>query len=132
MFRNRCHIIARTHELNYLYYSEKLIEIDKKRLKKVFFLEFPKDFPKISKNILQIPQQDKNQTIIPDISEIIDFSKTIESFMEIYYTILELNLDITFQSWVDKFKSSSIFHDYIKNIDNINMTIRWYYSLKSQ
>ena len=117
---------------NYLYYSDKLIEIDKKRLEKVFFLEFPKNFQKISKNILQIPQQDNNQTIVPDIAEIIEFSKTITSFMEIYYTILELNLDITFKSWVDKFIHSSIFHEYIKNIDNINMTIRWYYSLKSQ
>ena len=110
----------------YLYYSDELIKIDKKRLEKVFSLQFPKNFNQIYTDILD------HNTIPSNIKELLNYNKYIKSFIEIYYTILQLKLEHIFNSWIDNFTKSHIFKIYTKNIDDINRVIRWYYSLSSK
>ena len=111
---------------NYLYYSDELIQIDKKRLEKVFTLKFPENFNQICIDILE------NNIIPQNINELLNYNQDIKSFLEIYYTILQVKLEYIFKSWVNKFKKSNIFKLYTQNVDDINRVIRWYYSLSNK
>lgn len=111
---------------NHLYYSEKLIEIDKIRLEKVFLLEYPKSCLKNAENIFSVFPPNE----IPiNIEKILYFVDKMNCFLDIYYTILELKLQSIFSEWITKFTKSSIYKLYVKNIDYIDRVIRWYYSL---
>lgn len=111
---------------NHLYYSEKLIEIDKIRLNQVFLLEYPKSCLKNAKNIFSVFPPNEN-TI--NIEKILYFVNKMGCFLNIYYTILELKLQSIFSDWITKFTQSSIYKLYLENIDYIDRVIRWYYSL---
>lgn len=53
------------------------------------------------------------------------YEKELGFYLQIYYTILEINLKILFKSWLDRFLSSDIFIFYKKNNLKVKHALRW-------
>ena len=53
------------------------------------------------------------------------YEKELSFYLQIYYTILEINLKILFKSWIDRFLSSDIFIFYKKNNLKVKHALRW-------
>lgn len=114
---------------NYLYYTDKLIQIDNIRLNKVFLLKYPLSCIEKAKILFDMTPDDD---LSIDIEDIVYFSDKMTCFLDIYYTILELNLQNTFCNWVNKFTNSNIYKLYTENVDCIDRIIRWSYSLSGK
>ncbi len=106
--------------------KDKLIEIDRLRLDKVFDIKIPtqKLIDDTCKTILSISVTDKNNTA-KEIFKPLVYHSQIEPYVEMYYTILELDLSREFEDWIKKFLDSDIYKLYIGNTDLITETERW-------
>jgi hypothetical protein len=63
--------------------------------------------------------------VIRSYSESIIFLKELKPYLQFLYNINELNLNKTYESFIYKFKASSIYKIYIENKDIIIKTKRW-------
>lgn len=111
--------------------SEKMIKLDKTKLEKVFNIKMPdQDLIDIStKNILDISirhniHYDKIY-YEKKISEIMLYENELDPYLQLYYTILELNLISVYKEWLYKFENSLIWKFYFKNVNKIQRSKRW-------
>jgi hypothetical protein len=68
--------------------------------------------------------------VIELMNPVLLFYEEIKPYMEMYFMILELNLETEFKDWLKRFQDSYMYKFYIRNISTIERAIRWIYSLK--
>jgi hypothetical protein len=117
--------------------KEHLIEIDKKILEKVFKINIPiqQKLDSCIEEIFDISIRNNKPHIKLEtcnkLFTIISYQKEMEPYLNIYYTILELNIVDKFNEWIHKFESSELFQFYKKNVGKTERAKRWCITLKN-
>jgi hypothetical protein len=106
-----------------------MIQVDNKMLEKVFTIKHPSvtDLKKISTSILETTVRGSLQSkkdILSTLS-IFKYEDELIPYLQFYYTIIELELENEFRTWVDEFKESDIFKFYVDNVKRNQRVIRW-------
>ena len=57
--------------------------------------------------------------------DILLYQEKLRSYLQIYYTIMDLKLEDKFSEWINKFKNSDIYIFYTKNIIQNERAVRW-------
>jgi hypothetical protein len=100
----------------YLEYAEQLIEIDKRMLEKVFVDVKIPDAQLLEERcceVLGTPIRHRNaeekSRRVRSLREVLQYRDTLKPYFQLYYTIMELQLDDVFHEWIATFTSSAIF-----------------------
>lgn len=106
------------------------IAMDNARLSKVFNIKLP-DMDELRNDmgaILDIPVGDKgHHTLIDRFITNSKFISDLQPYMQMYYTILELDLTSNYKDWIEKFQTE---YYYSNNISMVSKTMRWIYTLQ--
>lgn len=111
---------------------EQYISIDKARLDNVFKIQLPNMdvLGKNMKNILNIEiGKDVDKDLLAKFIIDIKYISELQPYMQMYYTILELNLSNIYNDWIQKFKV--VYYENI-NTEMVSKTLRWVYTLRKQ
>ena len=106
------------------------IEIDKKRLDKVFNITLPTqelidEYTDKIVNIDILHTNPKNKiNTYNKLMETITYETKLEPYLQFYYTIKEINISV-FEDWIHKFEQSLIWKLYTKNINKTQRAKRW-------
>ena len=106
------------------------IEIDKKRLDKVFNITLPTqelidEYTDKIVNIDILHTNPKNKVnTYNKLMETITYEIKLEPYLQFYYTIKEINISV-FEYWIHKFEQSLIWKLYTKNINKTQRAKRW-------
>ena len=112
------------------------IEKDRETLEKVFSVKVPKqrDLDDIIGKVLMINIRHNNSRDKVESTHkllfLTQYQKELEFYLQIYYTILEVNLEEIFKSWLDRFLTSNILGFYTKNNLSVTSAIRWCATIK--
>jgi hypothetical protein len=119
--------------------KDNFIRIDNAILSKVFSVGVPSqnEFDKHVKKILNITldmakNRDKPTTkaVISKINHFTSFFESVSKYLLLYYTILELDIQNSYNEWVNNFMDSKQKKFYSDNIVKYRDTVRWTKSLK--
>ena len=66
----------------------------------------------------------EKEEVVRNLESIISYQESLIPFLQFYFTILELNQEILLY-WIDRFKVSTIYHFYLKNVHQIERAKRW-------
>lgn len=113
-----------------LEYSTDLIFIDNIMLENVFKIKIPtqNELTKVVNNILEIQIRHSNSSekkLAVKKLDILVYQEKLRSYLQIYYTIMDLKLEDKFSEWIYKFKKSDIYIFYTKNIVQNERVVRW-------
>jgi len=113
-----------------LEYSNDLIFMDNIMLENVFKIKLPTqhELTKVINNILEIQIRHSNsfeKKIAVKKLDILVYQEKLQSYLQIYYTIMDLKLEDKFSEWIYKFKKSDIYIFYTKNIIQNERAVRW-------
>lgn len=147
-------LIIKEIEMYLLKNEKKLIDLDMSMLYKVFTIKTPlqdelDECAQVLLNLkIYLPVQirrfvtgehpssykfdyDTIQKTTDKLSSLLTYDDEIQSYMQMYFSILELKLDDKFNDWIDMFKKSDIYHFYTHNhLRNIRLQ-RWAKTLLS-
>ena len=110
--------------------KDKLLEADEIVLEKVFDITIPdqEDLDSCINKLLKIRIRHSNakekEEVVRNLESIISYQESLIPFLQFYFTILELNQEILLY-WIDRFKVSTIYHFYLKNVHQIERAKRW-------
>ncbi len=119
------------HLQNMLKTNDYFIEIDKKRLDKVFNIKIPTQelLDEYTDKIINIDifhNNPKNKIdTYNNLIETISYETKLEPYLQFYYTIKEIKLTCIFDEWVRNFENSLIWNLYTKNINKTQRAKRW-------
>jgi len=119
------------HLENMLKTNEYFIELDKKRLDKVFNIKIPTQelIDEYTDKIVNIDILHNNAinkvAIYNKLMETIRYETKLEPYLQFYYTIKEMKIKAIFIDWIRKFEKSLIWNFYIKNINKTQRAKRW-------
>ena len=107
------------------------VGLDLIMLNECFRIELPSQekLNKTRANLLEIPIRYINASVkeqcFDRLEEIIDYQYRLEPFLDMYYTILELELKDDYSNWVSEFLKSRIYKFYIANKIENDRACRW-------
>lgn len=111
--------------------SKYLIEIDNVMLEKVFDIPIPSESEVVQKrnNLLSIRILDRNpkqkESAVKSLDKLLQYRNKLENYLQFYYTILELDLERDFSSWILRFVDSDIFKFHKNNMIENERALRW-------
>ena len=101
------------------------IQENKENKENIQALSTLKLYKDLSLNIL-----DKKRTI-KELKVTVAYLHKLQPYLQFYYTILELELQSKYSTWLSKFRHSNILDFYQTNIDTNNRAMRWAITLSS-
>jgi hypothetical protein len=126
--KTRVQLLKQNLELS----KDKYISYDMELLNKVKNIKLPniEKLLYVTNKILDIPirkSEDFNEDIMEELSLNTNYQKELDVYLEYYYTILELQQEKIFTSWIKIFKP--IFEFYKNNVDIVTKALNWSYTL---
>jgi hypothetical protein len=110
---------------------EKRIVADLFTLEDVFKIKYPsqEDLDVGRKELLDIPIRYINASVkeqcFDRLEELIEYQDKLQPFLDMYFTILELDLEDVYDKWVRSFCESKLYMFYIENKINNDRAWRW-------
>lgn len=128
-FHNLCDTLGIIFNQKYYKNSDIFLQLDKYNLEKVFAIPLPtENIVKCSEEILNISLRHNNalekQQKVNKFLNCIKYENDIKPYLQLYYTILELNLN-EFADWEGKFLKSDVYNFYLKYRKNNRRVMRW-------
>ena len=108
-----------------------LIESDKSVLEKVFDIFHPdeKDLHNACNNVLKLGIRHRNPgekiSTVKILNKLLKYREQLNVYLELFYTIIEINHYELFKEWVDKFLKSDIYTFYEHNNNHVERANRW-------
>lgn len=119
--------------------QDTLIQADIDMMETIFHHPVPdeKDLKKCINNILSINiPEDGEPLLLPllkketeILEKLLEYQDNLSSYLQFYFTILELELEDIFGDWIEKFRESDIYRFHINNSIQNERAQRWSYSL---
>jgi len=114
----------------YLKTNNKLIDVDKAMLQKVFDIPIPNqdELSEIRDKILSIHIREHDPYIKRKATEdlnILVYQEKLNPYLQFYYTIYETKTEDIFAEWIIDFLASDIYIFYEKNVTQNERVIRW-------
>ena len=123
-------------------FENKFIDTDKVMLENVFDIKIPtqKELEMCIVKLLMIKIPNPNyiidekylkniQDTVKILNSLLSYEYELNDYLQIYFTILEMNLEDKFSGWIKKFNESDIYQFYILNNLNNQRAKRWAQSL---
>jgi hypothetical protein len=111
--------------------KEKLVAVDLQMLEDVFSIETPpqEKLDEARIRLLSLPIRYRNASMkeqcFDQLDELLGYQDVLQSFLDIYFTILELKENDTYSSWTSRLHKSKVYKFYTRNkIDN-DRAQRW-------
>ena len=128
-FHNLCNTLGIIFNEKYYKDSDVFLQLDKYNLEKVFTIPLPtENIVKCSEGILNISLRHNNalekQQKVNKFLNCIKYENDLKPYLQLYYTILELNLN-EFADWKEKFLKSDVYNFYLKYRKNNRRVMRW-------
>lgn len=110
---------------------EKRIMLDLIKLKEGLEIEHPpqEDLDIARKGLLEIPIRYRNASVkeqlFDRLEDLLEYQDLLQPFLDMYFTILELDLEDAYGVWVQSFCKSKIYRFYIENKIENDRAWRW-------
>lgn len=107
------------------------IEMDLATLEKGFQIKLPgqKAIDIARERLLDIPIRYRNASVkeqrFDELEEILDYQERLQPFLDMYFTVLELNLEVPYARWVSRISQSPLYKFYIANKIENDRVRRW-------